>query len=512
MRLGTRIFLGTTGLVLGVTAFSWLLSAAFLEPFYTARKRAELERIALAIGPLPADPAASYDRFAVLEQSASVHITVIDAKGGIAYDTGAADYTIVVTDAGRRPPPPGPAPSLPPPPFAIPGLFPPASAGEGARNFLDRLRPGEPTFLESTDPRFGLRILYLVRRQRSGLVLVLSFPLAQVEESARLAALFSVLSGLAALAVGGALSFFFARSVTKPLVQLNALSRSLARLDFSQRFSSTRKDEVAELGLTLNELSASLARALAELESTNARLREDVERERRVDAMRREFISSVSHELKTPIALVLGYAEGLIEGVPQGPEGAREYLAIIVDEAKKMDMQVRDLLELSQLESGLLPLRKESFDLGELAAEVLASFAPTLAERGIGTELRRAPAPVRADRPRVRRAVVEYLSNALSHLDEERRLEVEVAAADGMAELAVFNSGEAIPEGALELIWKSYYRVDSSRSRDFGGTGLGLAIVRGIAARHGGTCGARNLEAAEGRPRGVRFFLRLPSD
>jgi len=294
-------------------------------------------------------------------------------------------------------------------------------------------------------------------------------------------------------------------------VRLNAISRSLARLDFSQHFSPIRKDEVAELGLTLNELSVSLARALADLESTNARLREDVERERRIDAMRKELISSISHELKTPIALILGYAEGLLEGVPSGREGEEAYLAIIVDEAKKMDMQVRDLLELTQLESGLAPLRKEGFDLGDLAAEVLASFAPKLAERGVQPVLRRAPTPVTADRLKIRRAIVNYLTNALSHLDEARRLEIDVGTADGTASLVLFNSGEPIPEESLELIWNSYYRVDGSRSRSFGGTGLGLAIVKGIVARHEGGCEARNVEAAEGRPRGVSFSLRLPS-
>jgi signal transduction histidine kinase len=362
------------------------------------------------------------------------------------------------------------------------------------------------------DPRLGVRILYLVLRQESGLVLALSFPLAQVQESARLAALFSVLSGLAALGIGGALSFLFAKSVTRPLVQLNALSRSLARLDFSQRFSSDRRDEVAELGRTMNELSDSLAQALANLESTNMRLREDVEREKRVDALRREFISSVSHELKTPIALILGYAEGLIEGVPSDRDAEDSYLATIVDEAKKMDMQVRDLLELSQLESGLLPLRKQSFDLGDLAAEVLASFAPSLADRGVRPELRRSPARVTADRPKIRRAIVNYLTNALSHLDGDLRLEIEVEAKDGMAALSIFNSGEPIPEESLELIWNSYYRIDSARSRDFGGTGLGLAIVKGIVARHEGRCEAINVEATEARPRGVCFSMRLPAD
>jgi signal transduction histidine kinase len=514
MKLGTRIFIGTTGLVLGVTVFSWLLTAAFLEPFYTARKRAELTRIARALSPLPENISGLYDRFAVFEQSASVHITVEGSDGRILYDSAAASYTIVVSDADKNPPPPPPGiPLLYPPPPSFPGLPLPLlnHAGIGDAGPAYRAETDKPTFFESADLRLGVRILYLIERQKSGLVLFLSFPLAQMQEGARLAAYFSMLSGMVALAIGGALSFLFAKSVTQPLVQLNTLSWSLSRLDFSQRFSSKRKDEVAELGLTMNVLSENLAKALANLEATNAKLCEDVEREKRVDAMRREFISSVSHELKTPIALIMGYAEGLIEGVPNGQKDENTYLEIIVDEARKMDMQVRDLLELSQLESGLTALRMEKFDLGDLAAEVLASFAPTLAKRGVLPEFRRSPALVTADQPKIRRAIVNYLTNALSHLDENRRLEVDVETADAMVGIAIFNSGEPIPEESLELIWNSYYRIDNARSRDFGGTGLGLAIVKGIVARHKGRYEAINLEAADGRPRGVRFSLWLPA-
>lgn len=521
MKLRTRIFVGTTGLVLGVTALSWLLSAAFLGPFYAARKRIELGRIARAIGPLPqaSELGKLYDRFAVLEQSSSVHITVASRDGRVLYDSALAAYTIIVSDASKGgqalappPPPPGP-PSFPP--FMIPGLGPQFGGrnSTGGAELYDRIGSAEPTFVESLDPHLDVRFLFLLQRQSSGLLLALSFPLAEVQESARLAALFSVLSGLAALAMGGLFSFVFAKSVTRPLVQLNAQSRSLARLDFSHRFVSARRDEVAELGLTMNELSESLAKALAELEATNARLREDVEHEKRIDAMRREFISSVSHELKTPIALILGYTEGLIEGVPTDREAEQSYLAIIADEARKMDMQVRDLLELSQLESGLLPLKTETFDLGDLAAEVLASFAPTLSERAVEPRLRRPPSPplVNADRPKIRRAIVNYLTNALAHLDDLRRIDLDIEARDGWTGFELFNSGEPIPEEALELIWNSYYRIDSARSRHFGGTGLGLAIVKGIADRHGGRCEVRNLEAEADRPRGVCFSFWLPS-
>jgi len=293
-------------------------------------------------------------------------------------------------------------------------------------------------------------------------------------------------------------------------MKLMAFSKSLAELDFTHRFESRRDDEVAALGRTMNDLSESLERALAELKKKNEKLREDVRREQGIDRMRREFISSVSHELKTPIALILGYAEGLLENVPGSSADRDSYLEVIIDEARRMDAQVKDLLELSQLESGTTPLRKSIFDLGALAEEVLSAFEYVLKERGIIPVLRRAAAPVNADREKTQRAIVNYLTNALSHLDDSKRLEIDISLEDSTAWFSVFNSGTWIPTESLGLIWTSYYKMDAARSRQFGGTGLGLAIVRGIISRHGGTWKAENLPAAADRPAGVLFSFTVP--
>ncbi|HUX37827.1 MAG TPA: histidine kinase dimerization/phospho-acceptor domain-containing protein [Rectinemataceae bacterium] len=512
MRLGSRIYLGMAGLSLGIVLSSLLLSALFLGPFYLARKKAELGTIAERIGPLPEEISALSSILLGLERSSSVHISIIGKDGRLLYDShaplpgGATPLPGGATPLDAAPPPAPtelPDRGLPFPSFREaappPGLF--QAAGP----------PGGEGFRETMDPRTGVRLLSFARRATGGRELILSFPLAEIEESARAAAFFVAVSGLAALILAAGLALLVSRGVTKPFGELVAVSRSLAAFDFSARFRGRGDEETVALGGTMNELAASLEKALTELEARNAKLEEDIEKERRIDAMRREFVASVSHELKTPIALIQGYAEGLVEEVPTGPEDRLAYLEVIVDEARKMDRQVRDLLELSQLDSGTMPLRPASIDLAILAAESLTSFARPLAERGVRLERALRPALAMADRDLVERAFVNYLTNAIEHVLPGGIILVESGLEGEGAFVSVFNEGKHIPEEALDRLWDSYYKVDPSRNRCFGGTGLGLAIVRGIALRLGGSCGVENLAAAEGRAQGLRFVLRLPA-
>jgi two-component system, OmpR family, sensor histidine kinase VanS len=526
VRLRTRIFLGMASLSIGAAALTWTLSFFLMEPYYLARKRAQLERIADEIGALPEGASSFQSELAAIERSTTVHVSVVGAGGKIEYDSSSPPG-----GGGARPEPfaplrpdsPGPAPPRPadPPRFPLPGdadrthpeRDPRASSLEGGKLISSSAKW---LVFERTDPRLGLRLLFLSKTLGSGSNLVLSFPISQATESARGALLFLTVSGAVAVLAGSILSYVLARSATKPFAQLMGMTASIASLDFSRRFSSRRDDEIAALGGTMNDLSASLRKALAELEEKNARLRADVERERAVEAMRKEFISSVSHELKTPIALIIGYAEGVMEGVAEGEEGKKAYLSVIVDEARKMDAQVRDLLELSQIDSGALPLRLEDFDMRRLVEEALASFSLALREKGIAPRVDLAEARVTGDREMLRRAVVNFASNAVSFIDERGTLEISLMKEDDRAVLRVFNSGPFVPAESLERVWDSYYKADASRKREFGGTGLGLAIVRGIVARHGGGCSVENVppgpeEGDEaGSPAGVAFSFWIP--
>ena len=554
MKLRSRIFLSMAGLSLGVAALTWILSYLLLEPFYISVKRGQLEDIARRIGEVGTLDAASYTEFASLERSTTVHISLVGKDGRFIYDSNflpadekgkPAPFAPTGPEAhGPRPLNDALQPRLPPlsgglPPHQAPAPFQrnfgPLPLGNGSappgdgpipqgfgqdQGAVLGLKPGSESIFERTDPRLGVSLLFLSKTMDSGDHLVLSFPIAEAAMSARAAMLFLSLSSAAALVAAAIISYFLAHGATRPFAELISLSRALASLDFSKRFIPSRQDEVAVLGSSMNELAEALQAALAELELGNARLREDVEREKKVDAMRREFISSVSHELKTPIALILGYAEGIKEGVPGDLDSRDAYLAVIIDEARKMDAQVRDLLELSQIDSGLLPLSLEDFDLREVVDETLSSFARALEERELTPGLSLEAACLRGDRDMIRRAFVNYFSNAVSHVDENRYISISITNEGPSAVLTVFNSGPLIPQASLELIWNSYYKVDPARSREFGGTGLGLAIARGIVIRHGGSCSVANMKApppmggalrGSGDLTGVAFSFRLPT-
>lgn len=534
MKLRTRIFLGMAALSIGVAALTWVLSFFLLEPYYLSRKRAQLERIAEEIGPLPDSTTSLQKKFSALERTTTVHISVVGADGQIEYDSSAppgANEERLEPFAPLNPERPGVAPRPGegptgkrfPPPFRDPPRDPqPEGASAGPNQDLRTATPaggeliaasGKGLIFERTDPRIGLKLLFLSKKQESGSTLVLSFPVSQATESAQGALLFLTISGVIAILAGAVMSYFLARSATRPFAELIGLTKSIASLDFSRRFSARRGDEVAILGGTMNDLSDSLERALAELEESNARLRADVERERSIESMRKEFISSVSHELKTPIALIIGYAEGVMEGVAEGEEARNSYLSVIVDEARKMDAQVRDLLELSQIDSGVFPLKLELFDMRRVVEDSVSSFALAFKEKDIEPELDLVEATLVGDREMLRRAFVNFLTNALSFVDKSGRISVRLTKEDGRVAVTVFNSGSSVPEESIGRIWDSYYKADASRRRDFGGTGLGLAIVRGIVARHGGGCSAENVEDADGdgESAGVAFSLWVPA-
>ncbi|HCF51110.1 MAG TPA: hypothetical protein DER60_12565 [Syntrophomonas sp.] len=180
------------------------------------------------------------------------------------------------------------------------------------------------------------------------------------------------------------------------------------------------------------------------------------------------------------------------------------YCEVIMDEAVKMDKLVRELLELSQMESGGFKLEKAEFDLTGLLELVMAKYEPRLAEMGIKASLEWAPTlKVNADMTRTEQVLVNYINNALNHINGEKQLRIGVVPRGDKYRVTVFNSGPDIPEEALPKLFTSFYKVDKARTRAYGGTGLGLAVVRAIQELD------HNLYGVENQPGGVQFWFEL---
>jgi two-component system sensor histidine kinase VanS len=304
--------------------------------------------------------------------------------------------------------------------------------------------------------------------------------------------------------IGSIIIYFFAKRLTLPILKLNDIAQRIAKLDFSQKYPVKTSDEIGQLGKSINSLSTQLHNAIFELTEANHKLLEDIEQKRKIDEMRKEFISSVSHELKTPISLIQGYAEGLKENVNEDEENKNFYCEVIVDETKKLDKLASDLLDLSQIEAGTFRLERSSFDISKLVATVMEKYRPLFSEKGVHCTLSAEPGLiVFADRFRTEQIIVNYFNNAIHHVDQQRFITISIKSLQEKAIVSVYNSGPSIPPDSLDKIWESFYKVDKARTRAYGGTGLGLSIVRAIQEQDHNRYGVLN------RDGGVEFWFEL---
>jgi len=333
---------------------------------------------------------------------------------------------------------------------------------------------------------------------------IMSMPVASVRESVELSNRFLAYVGLAAFAGGSILIYFTTKMVVSPILSLTNLSERMSNLDFDAHYTGNASDEIGVLGHSMNLLSQRLKETVGELKTANLKLQKDIEEKTQIDEMRKEFIANVSHELKTPIALIQGYAEGLTEGMAQDPESRDYYCEVIMDEANKMNKMVKQLLTLSALESGNDAPVMERFDLTELIRGILSSAQLMIGQNGAEVEFfREEPCFVWADEFKIEEVVTNYLNNAINHVQGERRIRIDIEAAQDEVRVTVFNTGNPIPEEDLPNLWTKFYKVDKARTRAYGGSGIGLSIVKAIMDSHHKECGAENVEG------GVVFWFTL---
>lgn len=282
----------------------------------------------------------------------------------------------------------------------------------------------------------------------------------------------------------------FARKFSRPIAEMNEITKDMAKLNFERKLQIDRSDEIGQLAASVNELSSSLNTALTDLKETNARLRSDIELERQLDVMRRGFVANVSHELKTPISIISGYAEGLKLNV--SPESKEEYCNTIIDESRRMNRLVLSILELSRYESGQIPLNRESFDISALCSDCLSRI---FSGKDIETENKiPADTEINADPLQTEQVLKAYLENAAAHTPDGGKVWTECLISGDTVRISVFNTGSHVDEDTMPQIWQSFYRGDKSHKRDSSRFGLGLSIVSAIMKLHEKKCGVYNTD------------------
>lgn len=369
---------------------------------------------------------------------------------------------------------------------------------------ISRLQTDTPNIEIRYDKRMESNFVSLYAKIDDNIYIYMGTPFAAIQESSQIAISFSILTGLLTLVLGGLIIYILTSRVTKPIVKLNVIAKKMAVLDFSEKYYVNRNDEIGTLGESINSLSKQLESSIRDLQQANLKLMQDIQKERQIDEMRKEFISNVSHELKTPIAIVQGYAEGLRLNVNDDEENKNFYCDVIIDEANKMDSMVRKLLELSELEFNQISLERDNFPINELITDVLKKKAILFAEKDAKVTFDskgKDNVIVNADYYYIEQVFMNYLSNALNHMDDKKIINIDLEITDTKARVEVFNSGKNIPDEVIESIWMSFFKVDKARTRAYGGTGLGLSIVKAIQKAHNNAYGVIN------KPEGVMFWF-----
>ena len=366
------------------------------------------------------------------------------------------------------------------------------------------------TIRKTADTKNGLTFIFFQGNLNNGYQLYRRMPIASIHESVQISNRFLYLIGGVTIIIGGIVGSFISRRFTKPILELNEIANKMSKLDFSKKYRVTdANDEINNLGRNINTMSDTLEKTINQLRNTNIELEKDIEEKSKIDEMRKSFISDVSHELKTPIALIQGYAEGLAENVNSDEESRKFYTEVILDEANKMDKLVKQLLELMKLEYGKREFNNSEFDIMELTSEVIRKYKVMLEENNIQLEFDKdISVPVVADEFYIEQVLTNYITNAIKNVKEVNgkkiiKIDSQVDIESNKVRIKVFNTGNNIDAETMNRIWNRFYKGDASRNREDGGSGIGLSLVKAIMNNYNNQYGVVNKED------GVEFFFEL---
>lgn len=358
----------------------------------------------------------------------------------------------------------------------------------------------------SKDAKNGEEYLEMWGVLADGSHFILRSPLESIRQSVSLSNRFLTYIMLVIVLLSSVFVWFFSKRIADPIMELAELSQRMANLDFDAKYVSGGKNEIGILGESFNTMSEKLEHTISELKNANYELQKDIEKKEKIDNMRTEFIGNVSHELKTPIALIQGYAEGLKEGIIDDPESREFYCDVIMDEANKMNQMVKNLLTLNQMEFGTEEIDFARFDIAELMRGVIESSDILIRQKEVSVRFHQTePMYVWADEFKAEQVIRNYFTNALNHADGPKVVDIRIEPVEekGTVRVSVFNTGAPIPEEDIDRIWEKFYKVDKARTREYGGNGIGLSIVKAIMDAFQCDYGVKNYD------NGVMFWFEL---
>ncbi|MES5896500.1 ATP-binding protein [Bacillus cereus group sp. RP43] len=289
-------------------------------------------------------------------------------------------------------------------------------------------------------------------------------------------------------------SFYYSKKIAKPLLQINDTTKRIADLDFSESIPITTRDEIGDLSNSINTLSMTLHSYINQLQ-------QDIEKEKQLESTRKEFISGVSHELKTPLSIMKSCISILEDGVASNKK--EYYFKAMSKEVDKMDMLIIDMLELAKFESGTYKMEMDVFHIDEIIDYICEQLSSDIKAKQLHVHKHLSKIEVVANQHRIEQVITNFITNAIRYTPENENIIISTIEENERVKVCIENKGAHIAPEHLEKIWDRFYRGDTSRQRSKGGTGLGLAISKNILELHSVQYGVSNTED------GVLFFFYL---
>ncbi|PHE84133.1 two-component sensor histidine kinase [Bacillus toyonensis] len=289
-------------------------------------------------------------------------------------------------------------------------------------------------------------------------------------------------------------SFYYSKQIAKPLLKINDTTKKIAHLDFTEKIPITSKDEIGDLSQNINTLSNKLHSHIGQLE-------QDIEKERKLENTRKEFIAGVSHELKTPLSIMKSCISILKDGVAEHKKDY--YFQAMEKEVDKMDILILDMLELAKFESGTYNMKMDSFYIDGVIEEICEQLSSEIEKKELSVHKHICPAEVMGNQNRIEQVIVNFITNAIRYTPNKEDIIISTIDEKDRIKVCIENKGTHIEGEQLDKIWDRFYRVDAARHRSQGGTGLGLAISKNILELHEAEYGVKNTED------GVLFYFYL---
>lgn len=351
------------------------------------------------------------------------------------------------------------------------------------------------------DPILNSKYLDLFARYDNQIIYI-RLNIENISETLEIANTFLLYVSFLAMFEGSLIMILISNRFTKPILDLAKITNNLSNLDFSKKYIDERDDEIGILGDSINKLSTDLQETIISLETANKQLEEDLKEKEKIDEMRKSFISDISHELKTPIALIQGYSEGLKYSIAD--EDSKEfYCNTIIEESEKMDSLVKKLTSLTQIEYGYTKVNLTTFDIKDVIENKLLTMKVLFEQKDIQLISNTYSQLVEMDEELLDEVLNNFLSNALNHIDDNKLIKVSFENLNDKIKINIFNTGKHIPESEIDNLWIKFYKIDKARTREYGGSGIGLSIVKAILTSVNQNYGCENIE------NGVQFWFTL---